>query len=325
MRWLVHVGLLLGFAAWPFAVSAQNYPNRPIVMIVPFAAGGTFDIMGRIMAPRMSELLGQQIVVENTTGAGGIIGVQRLMNAAPDGYTLLLGSTGTHAYNQTIYKKRRYDAVTDFAPVTLWSEQPMVLEARKDLAANTIPEFSALLKANGAKMQYGSAGAGSTTHLACSLLNSEVGVNVTHVPYRGSAPAANDLISGQIDYLCGNLGAAAPLIMGKQVKAIAVLSKGRSPLMPDLASAHEQGLKDFDVTTWTAFFLPKGTPKAIVDKLNEVTHATMETLLVKQRMLESGVTGVTPDRRSPEYLAKFVADEVARWEGPIKAGGLQVD
>jgi tripartite-type tricarboxylate transporter receptor subunit TctC len=325
MRWLVHVGLLLGFAAWPFAVSAQNYPNRPIVMIVPFAAGGTFDIMGRIMAPRMSELLGQQIVVENTTGAGGIIGVQRLMNAAPDGYTLLLGSTGTHAYNQTIYKKRRYDAVTDFAPVTLWSEQPMVLEARKDLAANTIPEFSALLKANGAKMQYGSAGAGSTTHLACSLLNSEVGVNVTHVPYRGSAPAANDLISGQIDYLCGNLGAAAPLIMGKQVKAIAVLSKGRSPLMPDLASAHEQGLKDFDVTTWTAFFLPKGTPKAIVDKLNEVTHATMETPLVKQRMLESGVTGVTPDRRSPEYLAKFVADEVARWEGPIRAGGLQVD
>jgi tripartite-type tricarboxylate transporter receptor subunit TctC len=281
--------------------------------------------MGRIMAPRMSELLGQQIVVENTTGAGGIIGVQRVMNAAPDGYTLLLGSTGTHAYNQTIYKKRRYDAVTDFAPVTLWSEQPMVLEARKDLAANTIPEFSALLKSNGAKMQYGSAGAGSTTHLACSLLNSEVGVNVTHVPYRGSAPAANDLISGQIDYLCGNLGAAAPLIMGKQVKAIAVLSKARSPLMPDLASAHEQGLKDFDVTTWTAFFLPKGTPKPIVDKLNEVTHATMETPLVKQRMLESGVTGVTPDRRSPEYLAKFVADEVARWEGPIKAGGLQVD
>jgi tripartite-type tricarboxylate transporter receptor subunit TctC len=326
MGWLVRASaLVLGLAAWSFAASAQNYPTRPIVMIVPFAAGGTFDIMGRIMAPRMSELLGQQVVVENTTGAGGIIGVQRLMNAAPDGYTLLLGSTGTHAYNQTIYKKRRYDAVTDFTPVTLWSEQPMVLEARKDLAANTIPEFAALLKANGAKMQYGSAGAGSTTHLACSLLNSEVGVNVTHVPYRGSAPAANDLISGQIDYLCGNLGAAAPLIMGKQVKAIAVLSKGRSPLMPDLASAHEQGLKDFDVTTWTAFFLPKGTPRPIVDKLNQVTHATMETPLVKQRMLESGVTGVTLDRRSPEYLAKFVADEVARWEGPIKAGGLQVD
>jgi tripartite-type tricarboxylate transporter receptor subunit TctC len=318
---------LLAIAAvlWPVVTQAQTYPSRPIVMVVPFAAGGTFDVMGRIMASRMAELLGQQVIVENTTGAGGVIGTNRVVNAAPDGYTLLLGSTGTHAYNQTIYKKRRYDAVKDFTPVTLWSEQPMVLETRKDLPANTIPEFAALLKSNGAEMQFGSAGAGSTTHLACSLLNAAVGVNVTHVPYRGSAPASSDLIGGRIDYLCGNLGAAAPLIIGKQVKAIAVLSKERSPLMPDLASAHEQGLKDFDITSWTAFFLPKGTPKAIVDKLNEVTHATMETPLVKARMLEAGVTGIGPERRSPEYLAKFVAEEIARWEGPIIAAGLQVD
>jgi tripartite-type tricarboxylate transporter receptor subunit TctC len=248
-----------------------------------------------------------------------------VVNAAPDGYTLLLGSTGTHAYNQTIYKKRRYDAAKDFTPVTLWSEQPMVLEARKDLPADTIPQFVALLKANGGKMQYGSAGAGTTTHLGCALLNATIGVNVTHVPYRGSAPAANDLIGGQIDYLCGNLGAAAPLIFGKQVKALAVLSKARSELMPDLASAHEQGLNGFDVTTWTAFFLPKGAPKAIVDKLNQVTHATMETPAIKDRMREIGVTGVTRERRSPEYLAKFVDEEIARWEGPIKSGGLQVD
>src|SRR3982751_5156193 len=317
--------LVVAAAVWPASALAQTYPTRPVVMVVPFAAGGTFDVMGRIMAARMSELLGQQVVVENATGAGGIIGVNRVVNAAPDGYTLLLGSTGTHAYNQTIYKKRRYDAAKDFAPVTLWSEQPMVLEARKDLPASTIPEFAALLKANGAKMQFGSAGAGSTTHLACSLLNATIGVEVTHVPYRGSAPAANDLIGGQIDYLCGNLGAAAPLITGKQVKAIAVLSTGRSPLMPDLASADEQGLTGMDVTTWTAIFLPKGAPRPIVDKLNEVTQATMETPLIKQRMLEIGVTGVAPDRRSPEYLAKFVEDEVARWEGPIKSGGLQVD
>src|SRR5215204_209831 len=196
MRWLVRAGaLVLGLAAWPFAATAQNYPNRPIVMIVPFAAGGTFDIMGRIMAPRMSELLGQQIVVENTTGAGGIIGVQRVMNAAPDGYTLLLGSTGTHAYNQTIYKKRRYDATSDLAPVTLFSEQPMVLEVRKDLPANTFSELFALLKQNGPRMHFGSAGAGSTTHLACALLNARMGVEATHVPYRGLAPAMNDLIS----------------------------------------------------------------------------------------------------------------------------------
>lgn len=318
--------MLAGTAlAWPQAASAQTYPSRPIVMVVPYAAGGTFDVMGRIIAGRMSELLGQQIVVENTTGAGGIIGVNRVVNAAPDGYTILLGSTGTHAYNQTIYKKRRYDAVNDFTPVTLFSEQPMVLEARKDLAANTIPEFAALLKSNSAKMQFGSAGAGSTTHLACSLLNSTIGVTVTHVPYRGSAPAANDLIGGQIDYLCGNLGAAAPLIVGKQVKAIAVLSKGRSPLMPELASAHEQGLTGMDVTTWTAIFMPRGAPRPIVDKLKDVTQATMETPLIKKRMLEIGVTGVAPERQTPEYLASYVADEVARWEGPIKSGGLQVE
>jgi tripartite-type tricarboxylate transporter receptor subunit TctC len=309
----------------PAAGQAQTYPSRPIVMVVPFAAGGTFDVMGRIMAVRMSEILGQQVVVENSTGAGGIIGVNRVVNAAPDGYTLLLGSTGTHAYNQTIYKKRRYDAAKDFTPVALWSEQPMVLEARKDLPADTIPQFVSLLKSNGGKMQYGSAGAGSTTHLACALLNATIGANVTHVPYRGSAPAANDLIGGQIDYLCGNLGAAAPLIIGKQVKALAVLSKERSQLMPELASAHEQGLTGFDVTTWTAFFLPKGAPRAIVDKLNEVTHATMDTPAIKDRMREIGVTGVAPTRRSPEYLAKFVDEEIARWEGPIKSGGLQVD
>jgi tripartite-type tricarboxylate transporter receptor subunit TctC len=317
--------LAVAAAVWPLAAQAQSYPSRPVVMVVPYAAGGTFDVMGRILATRMSELLGQPVIVENTTGAGGIIGVNRVINAAPDGHTLLLGSTGTHAYNQTIYKKRRYDAINDFTPVALFSEQPMVLEVRNDLPANSFPEFVALLKANAAKMQYGSAGAGTTTHLACSLLNAKVGVNITHVPYRGSAPAVKDLIGGQIDYLCGNLGAAAPLIAGRQVKAIAVLSRARSPLMPDLASAHEQGLTDFDVTTWTAFFLPKGAPRAIVEKLNEVTHATMDTPAITSRMLEIGVTGVALERRSPEYLGSFVADEVARWEGPIKSSGLQVD
>ena len=312
-------------ALWPVGAPAQTYPSRPVVMVVPYAAGGTFDVMGRILAVRMGELLGQPVIVENATGAGGIIGVNRVIAAAPDGYTLLFGTVGTHAYNQTIYKRRRYDAINDFTPVALFSEQPMVLEVRKDLPANTFAEFTALLKQNGAKMQYGSAGAGSTTHLACSLLNARVGVSVTHVPYRGSAPASNDLIGGQIDYLCGNLGAAMPLITGKQVKALALLSRERTPLLPELATAHEQGLTGYDVTTWTAFFLPKGTPQPIVDKLNEVTHATMDTPAIKNRMLEIGVVGVAPERRSPAYLAKFVADEVARWEGPIKAGGLQVD
>lgn len=324
MRNLIKM-LAVAAIALPAAAHAQAYPTRPVTMVVPYAAGGAFDVLGRIIAVRMGELLGQSVIVENITGAGGIVGVKRVIEARPDGYTILLGTVGTHAYNQTIYKKRRYDAINDLAPVTLFSEQPMVLEVRKDLPASTFQEFMTLVKNDGSKMQYGSAGAGTTTHLACALLNARIGANVTHVPYRGSAPATNDLIGGQIDYVCGNIGAAIALINGKQVKALAMLSKDRSPLMPELATAHEMGLADYEVTTWTAFFVPKGTPKEIVDKLTEVTHAAMETPAIKTRMTEIGVTGIAPERRSPDYLAQFVKDEVARWEAPIKTGGLQVD
>lgn len=326
MRRRAFISLFVGIAAvWPVAAHAQSYPSRSITMVVPFAAGGTFDVLGRIIATRMAELLGQSIVVENVTGAGGIVGVTRVVNAAPDGYTLLLGTVGTHAYNQWVYKKRRYDAIRDFTPVALFSEQPMVLEVRKDLPANDLREFMALLKSNGSKMQFGSAGAGTTTHLACALLNSKIGVDVTHVPYKGSAPAANDLIGGQIDYLCGNLGAATGRIASKQEKVLAVLSAERSPLMPELQTAKEQGLEGLDITTWTAFFLPKGAPRAVVDKLNKVTQEAMETPSIKARMLDLGVVGIEPERRSPEYLAKLVADEITRWEDPIKSGGLQMD
>jgi len=248
-------------AVWPVSAQTQDYPSRPVTIVVPFAAGGSFDVVGRLVAARMQEILGQPVVIENAAGAGGIVGAKRVIAAEPDGYTVLFGTVGTHAYNQTIYRKRRYDAVTDFTPVTLFSEQPMVLEGRKSLPADTLAQFMALLKANGAKMQYGSAGAGSTTHLACSLLNARIGVSIAHVAYRGGGPATNDLLGGQIDYFCGNLGGAVPLIVGKQVS----------------------------------------------------------------RMLQIGVTGVAPERRSPEYLAKFVAEEVARWEEPIKSAGLQID
>jgi tripartite-type tricarboxylate transporter receptor subunit TctC len=294
-------------------------------VVVPYAAGGVFDTIARIVGVRMGELLGQSVIVENVTGAGGIIGVQRVMSAKPDGYTVLLGTVGTHAYNQSIYRKRRYDAVNDFTPVTLFSDQPMVLEGRKDLSANNLAEFIALLKQNGTKMQYGSAGVGSTTHLACALLNARIGVDVTHVPYRGGGPAANDLIGGQIDYMCGNLGTTVARAAAKQTKALALLSRERTPLMPELATAQEQGIKDYDVVTWTAFFLPKGAPKEIAARLNEATHAAMDTPAIKARFNDIGVVGVAPERRGPEYLARYVADEIARWEGPIKAAGLQVD
>lgn len=317
--------LAVAAALWPIAASAQQYPSRAVTVVVPFAAGGAFDSVARIITARMQEIMGQPVIVENVGGAGGTTGVKRVIAAPPDGYTVLLGTVGTHAYNQTIYRNRRYDAVADFTPVTLFSEQTMVLLTRKTLPADTFPEFMDLLKTNGAKMQFGSAGVGSTTHLGCALLNTRIGVNIAHVAYRGGGPAVNDLVGGQIDYFCGNLGGYVGLVQGKQVKAITLLSKERSPLMPDLKTAHEQGLADLDVVTWTAFFLPKGAPKPVVDKLIEATHAAMETPDIKKRMLDIGVTGVAPERRSPEYLAKFVVDEIARWEGPIKSAGLQVD
>src|ERR1044072_265194 len=250
VRWRFAACFAVAVLIWPAAAKAQPYPSRPITMVVPYAAGGVFDVLARIVGTRMGELLGQSIVVENVTGAAGIIGVQRVINAKPDGYTLLLGTVGTHAYNQTMYRKRRYDAANDFTPVTLFSDQPLVLAGRKDLPANNLAEFAALLKQNGARMQYGSAGAGTTTHLACALLNAKIGVDVAHVPYRGGGPAANDLAGGHIDYMCGNLGPTVARAAAKQSKPLAVLSRERSSLMPELATAHEQGIRDYDVVTW---------------------------------------------------------------------------
>jgi len=311
--------------AGPSATHAQSYPTRPITMVVPFAAGGAFDVLGRIVAARMSETLGQQVIIENTTGAAGIIGVKRVASAAPDGYTLLFGSIGTHAYNQTIYRKPRYDAVRDFAPVALFAEQPMVLVVRKDFPPTTLSEFITYVRANAARVQYGSAGAGTTTHLGCAQINAAIGANVTHVPYRGGGPALNDVISGQIDYYCANIGGPVQVIKAGQVKALATLSRMRSPVLPDLPTAHEQGLTDFDVVTWNAFFLPSGAPAEVVKRLSDATSEAMDSPVVVTRLREMGVAAVAHDRRSPQYLARFVSDEIARWAGPIKQNGLQVD
>jgi tripartite-type tricarboxylate transporter receptor subunit TctC len=254
-----------------------------------------------------------------------LVGPPRAPPAPPDGYTFLLGTVGTHAYNPSLYKKLPYNAVTDFAPVALVAEQPMVLITRKDFPADTLPEFIAYVKANAAKLQYGSAGVGSTTHLGCALLNSAAGLDVTHVPYRGGGPVMADLIAGQVHYMCSNSAGALPQIEGGTVKGIALLARARSSLMPTLATAEEQGLKDFEAITWTAFFLPKGTPPEIVDKLHAATVQMMDTPALAERMRELGVTLVPSERRSPQYLADFVAREIEKWGAPIKAAGIHAD
>ena len=312
-------------AAQPSPIQAQDWPTRPVTMVVPFAAGGATDIVGRLLSPRLSELLGQQVVIENVGGAGGTTGASRVAKAPPDGYQVVLGNVGTHAHNQTLYKKPPYDAVRDFAPVVLIADLSIVLLTRKDFPADTLQEFIAYAKANQAKLQYGSAGAGSSTHLACVLLNAAIGIDITHVPYRGGAPAMQDLLAGRIDYQCPTTSTATAQIQGKTAKGLATLTRNRTALLPDLATAHEQGLTDFEASFWTALFLPRNTPPAIIGKLHDATVAAMDTPAVRERMKENGVDVVAPERRSPEYLAKYVASEIEKWAGPIKASGISMD
>jgi tripartite-type tricarboxylate transporter receptor subunit TctC len=306
------------------AAVAQNFPNHPMVMVIPFAAGGPQDVLGRIIGQGMSEALGQQVIIENVGGAGGMTGSVRVAQAAPDGYTMVLGSVGTHAQNQTLYKHPLYDAAADFTPVALIAETPIALLTRKDLPPNNFKEFVNYAKANQAKLQYGSGGAGSATHLGCVVLNYVIGVEVTHVPYRGNGPAMQDLAGGRIDYLCEAVVTAKPQIDGGTVKGLVILTKERAAVLPNLPTALEQGT-DVQAYTWSAVFLPKGAPDALVQKLNGAIVHTMKTPAVRDRLASLGATMVADDRTTPQYLAQFVKSEIAKWAVPIKASGVTID
>ena len=293
-------------------------------MVVPFAAGGGTDVMGRIVGRRLAEILGQQVIIENVGGAGGMVGSARVAKAAPDGYQFVLGSRAD-AINQTLYKNPLYNLTTDLAPVVLIADQPTVLVARKDLPVENLQEFIAYARKTQVVMQYGSAGAGSTGHVDCALLNAAIGVNIAHVPYRGGGPAMQDLIAGRIDYFCTLSGTVASQVEGKLVKPIANLSRERSPMLPALATAQEQGLKDFEASTWFGFFVPQHTPAEVIRKLHDATVATIETPSVQERLKEVGAMTVAPERRSPEYMQKFVASEIEKNAAPLKAAGISMD
>lgn len=324
LRALVTAALTACLIACGNAAQAQEWPTRPITMINPFAAGGPNDVLARLFAQRMGELLGQPVVLENVGGAGGMNGADRVAKAAPDGYTFLLGTVGTQAQNQSLFKKPAYNSTTDFEPVALVVEAPLVLVARKDFPAKDMKEFVAYSKANQSKMQFGSAGTGSAIHLGCVLMNSVTGLDVVHVPYRGANPAMQDLMSGRIDYLCDIVTTAKPQIDGGSVRGIAILTKERSPVLPNVPTAIEQGF-DVEAYTWNAFFLPKGTPRAIVDKMNKATVDAMKTPAVREKLESAGLRFVSDDRTTPEYLAKFVTSEIAKWAAPIKSSGITVD
>jgi tripartite-type tricarboxylate transporter receptor subunit TctC len=318
------VAALAGLAAFVGSAQAQDFPSRPINLVIPFAAGGPQDGIGRLVALRMGEILKQQIAVENVGGAGGMTGSARVMQAPPDGYTMLLASVGTHAQNQSLYKKPLYDASNDFTPVGLLAETPIALITKPDLPPNNLKEFIAYAKANQGKMTFGSAGAGSATHLGCVVVNHTLGIDATHVPYRGTGPAMADLLGGRLDYLCDIINSGKPHIDAGKVKAMAILTKQRSPALPNLPTAAEQG-SAIEAYTWSALFLPKGAPAAVVKKLNDAAVQAINTPAVKDTLAKVGAQVVSNDRATPDYLGKFVKDEIVKWAVPIKASGASAD
>lgn len=322
---MLRLVLIAMLAVLATSIKAETWPSRPVTMIVPFATGGPMDAVARILQPALSDALHEQVIVENVGGAGGMIGAARVAKSAPDGYQFVLGNVGTHAVSQTLYRKPFYSSTDDFAPVVLVAELSLVLVARKDLPANNLQEFIAYAKANQKTMQFASAGAGSATHLGCALINARIGIDVTHVPYRGGALAMQDLIAQRVDYLCIDTPAALPQIESGAVKPIAILSHGRSPSLPNLASAHEQGLTDFEASNWSAVFVSKNTPAFVVQRLHDATVAAMNDPTVQRRFKENGIDLVADERRSSVYLAQFVTGEIAKWAGPIKSSGLALE
>jgi tripartite-type tricarboxylate transporter receptor subunit TctC len=319
------VSALAAAIAWVAPAHGQDWPTRPVTMVVAYVAGGPVDTVARIVASRLSEILRQQVVVENIGGAGGMTGASRVANATPDGSYFLFGGLANLAQNQVLYKRPLYNSVTDFEPVALLTDSPRVLITRKDLPANTLAEFMAYARENQAKMQYSSAGAGSGSHVCAVLLDQVMGTQIAHVPYRGAGPAMQDLIAGRIDFTCEQISTAFPQIEAGSVKGIAILGLDRVPVLPKLPTAHEQGLFAFDCSTWSALVFPKGTPQAIVRRLAQAASEALDAPSVRERLEAVGVTVVQPERRSPEYLAKFIPHEIEKWTAPIKASGVQMD
>ncbi len=301
--------------------AAQDFPTRPLTLVVPYPAGGPADIVTRIVTPKMGEVLGQPIVVENLPGAGGMTGAVKVARAAPDGYTFMQGPAGVMTQNQSLYSHPLYDGATDFAAIGLIATAPPILIARNDMGVNNLQEFIAYVKAHQDTLKFGSAGAGSGPHITCVLLNTALGINPTHIPYRGSAQAEQDLVASRFDYMCDFISTALPQINGKTVKPIATLTRERTPVLPNLATADEQGLKGFDSPGWYAFVAPAKTPAPVIRRLNQALAAALETPAVAERLQQLGNAVPPAPQRSPEFLAQFIRSEIVKWAAPIKASG----
>jgi tripartite-type tricarboxylate transporter receptor subunit TctC len=298
---------------------AQEYPARTVTVIVPFAAGGPADITGRIVADIFSRHLGQKFVVENVGGAGGTTGALRAARAPADGYTIISGHLGTNALAPAFYPNLGYDPQKDFAPIGLTAEYPELLVVRKDFPANTLKEFVAYAKANSDKLNGGHAGLGSVSYIGCLLLHSAIGIKPTMIPFTGTAPVLNAMLTGQVDYACDPVLGPFGQVQAGNVKALAVAAKKRSPLLPDVPTSHEQGLPEFDIAPFYAVFVPNGTPQAVIDKLANALSKGLNEEAVQKRLTDLGADSVDPSRRGPKALADLVKRESARLMPILKA------
>lgn len=304
--------------------TAQDYPTRPITMVVPFAAGGPTDTVARLVAQSMSQTLGQQVVVENVGGAGGTLGAGRVAKADPDGYTLLLHHIG-QATSATLYRKLPYDPANDFAPVGLITDVPMTIVAKKDFPAKDLKEVVAYVKKNADKVTLANAGVGAASHLCGMLFMQAIGTQLTTVPYKGTGPAMNDLVGGQVDLMCDQTTNTTGQIKGGAIKAYAVTTPTKVPSLPDLPTTKEAGLPEVQVAVWHGLYAPKGTPAAVVDKLSKALQTALQDSNVKTRFAELGTEPVSQDRATPKALGDYVKAEIARWKPVITAAGVYAD
>jgi tripartite-type tricarboxylate transporter receptor subunit TctC len=316
--------LVLAAALGVAAASAHaqgNYPQRPVTMIVPFAAGGPTDVIARIVGDHMSRTLGQQIVVENVVGAGGTTGITRAAQAQPDGYTIMMGHMGTHGASPALYPNLKYDPTKDFAPVGLAAGTPIVIVAKKEFPANDLKSFVEYVKKNGDKVNMAHAGSASVSHITGILFSSTINAKPTLVAYRGTGPALNDLMANTVDFMTDQIVNVAPQIQGGNIKAFAIATPERSPALPNVPTTKEAGLDNYEVSAWNAVFAPKGTPEAIVAKLSDALDKALSDETTRKRLLDLG--GVIPDAsgRGGPALQKLVEAEVARWTPVLKAAG----
>jgi tripartite-type tricarboxylate transporter receptor subunit TctC len=306
-------------AVW---ASAQTYPVKPIRIVVPFPPGGATDILARDVAQKLTEAWGQQVIVDNRPGAGGNIGSELVAHSAPDGYTLEMGTVGTHAINASLYAKMPYDHVKDFAPVILVAGVPNVLVVNNAVPANSVAELIAYAKANPGKLNFASSGNGTSIHLSGELFKVMAGVQMTHIPYKGSAPALQDLLGGQVQLMFDNLPPSLPQIKAGKVRALAVTSLTRAPALPDVPTVAESGLPGFEASSWFGILAPAGTPPAIVAKLNAEIAKWLATPEAKEQLAKQGANAAGG---TPEDFAKHIAAETAKWAKVVKDSGAKID